>query len=124
MTEKIRVEVPIVPIGESPALKFKGNFLLQELNSLSVECLPGEMLNRVELDLASLTEAGQSIHVRDITLDEGSTILNNEEQLVVRIAARSAEKVEEEEVGEEVEAPAEAELQEEKETTEESSADS
>ena len=43
MAEKIRVEVPIVPIGEAPALKLKESFLMQELNSLTVECLPDEI---------------------------------------------------------------------------------
>ena len=117
MAEKIRVEVPIVSIGEAPALKLKENFLLQELNSLSVECLPGEIPNRVDIDLTSLTEVGQAIHVRDITLDEGITILTSPEQLVVRINARHIEEL----VEEEVEAPAEAQLAEEKEPTEEGS---
>ena len=117
MAEKIRVEVPIVSIGEAPALKLKENFLIQELNSLSVECLPGEIPNRVDIDLTSLTEVGQAIHVKDIMLDEGGTILNNPEQLVVKISARPVEKL----VEEEVEAPAEAQLPEEKEPTEENS---
>jgi len=116
MAEKIRVEVPIVSIGEAPALKLKENFLIQELNSLSVECLPGEIPNRVDIDLTSLTEVGQAIHVKDITLDKEGTILNNPEQLVVKISARHIE-----EEKEEVEAPAEARLPEEKEPTEKSS---
>ena len=115
MAEKIRVEVPIVPVGEAPALKLKENFLIQELNSLSVECLPDEIPNSVVLDLASLTEAEQAIRVKDITLDEGITVLNNPEQLVVKISARHVveEVVEEEKV--------EAQLPEEKAPTEESS---
>ena len=117
MAEKIRVEVPIVSIGEAPALKVKENFLLQELSSLSVECLPGEIPNRVDIDLTSLTKVGQAIHVKDIMLDKEGTILNNPEQLVVKVSARRIEKL----VEEEVEAPAEAQLAEEKEPTEESS---
>ncbi|MBA7486305.1 General stress protein CTC [subsurface metagenome] len=123
MAEKIRVEVPIVSIGEAPALKSKENFLLQELNSLSVECLPGEIPNRVDIDLTSLTEVGQAIHVKDIMLDKEGTVLNNPEQLVAKISARHIEKLVEEEK-EEVEAPAEAQLPEEKEPTEKSSSDS
>ena len=117
MAEKIRVEVPIVSIGEAPALKSKENFLLQELSSLSVECLPGEIPNRVDIDLTSLTKVGQAIHVKDIILDEAGTILNNPEQLVVKISARHIEKL----VEEEVEAAVEAKLPEEKEPIEESS---
>ncbi len=123
MAEKIRVEVPIVSIGEAPALKSKENFLIQELNSLSVECLPGEIPNRVDIDLTALTEVGQAIHVKDIILDKASTILINQEQLVVKIGARRIEKLVEEEKAE-VEAPVATQLPEEKEPTEESSSDS
>jgi len=105
MAEKIRVEVPIVPVGESPALKLKDTFLAQELNTLTVECLPDEIPDGVELDLTSLTEVEQAIRVKDISLDEGITVLNAPEQLVAKISGRPVEKVTEEE---EVEAPEEA----------------
>jgi len=117
MAEKIRVDVPIVPVGEAPALKLKENFLVQELNSLTVECLPDEIPNSVELDMSSLTEAGQTIHVNDIALGEGITVLNNPEQLVVKIGAKHVEELVEAEE-EEVEAPAEAQLPGEKAPTE------
>ncbi len=113
MAEKIRMDVPIVPVGEAPALKSKENFLAQELNSLTVECLPEEIPNSIELDMSSLTEAGQTIHVNDIALGEGITVLNNPEQLVVKIGTKHVEELVEAEE-EEVEAPAKAQLPEEK----------
>ncbi len=120
MLEKIRVEVPIVLVGESPALKSPENFLTHELNNLTVECLPAEIPDKVELDLGLLIEAEQAIHVKDIALGEGITILNNPEQLVVKISVRRVEKVIEAKVEAEVEVPEEAELAE-GETREESS---
>ncbi len=93
MKEEIRVEVPIVPVGEAPALKSKNNSIMQELDSLIIECLPDEIPNSVELDISSLSEAEQAIHVKDIRLDEGITVLNNPEQLVVKISARTIEEV-------------------------------
>ena len=119
MKEEMRVEVPIVPVGEAPALKSKGNFLMHELGSLTIECLPDEIPNSVELDISSLTEAEQAIHVKDIRLGEGITVLNNPDQLVVKISART---VEEPTVEEEVEAPEEARLSEEAPKGESSSA--
>ena len=98
MEEKIRVDIPIVPVGEAPALKLKDNFLTQELNSLTIECLPDEIPASVELDVSSLTEVDQTIHVQDITLGKEITVLNNPEQLVVKISAR---RIEEEVVAEE-----------------------
>jgi len=102
MAEKMKVEVPIVLVGEAPALKAKGNMLMQELNSLDIECLPEDIPANVELDLSILTESEQAIHVQDIILGEGISILNDPEHIVVRISVLPTEKVEveEEEVAE------------------------
>ena len=56
MTEVIDVEVPIVLFGEAPALRNKENMLAQELNTLSVQCLPANIPNSIEVDVTSLTE--------------------------------------------------------------------
>jgi len=95
MEEKIQVEVPIVLVGEAPALKSKENMLAQELYSLTIECLPGQIPASIELDLSSLTEVEQAIQVKDITLGEGVTVLNDPEHMVVKISLRPVEKVEE-----------------------------
>src|SRR3990172_2413620 len=92
MDEKIKVEVPVVTVGEAPALKLKENFLAHELNSLFIECLPGNIPNRVEVDLSSLIAAGQGIHVKDINLGEGISIVNSPEQAIVKISIRFVEK--------------------------------
>lgn len=107
MEEKIRVEVPIVPIGEAPALKIKENFLAHELDTLSIECLPNEIPAQIELDISILEEAEQSIHVSDIVLGDNITVITNPEQLIVKISTGFVEK---EIVAEEPEAvPAEGE---------------
>ena len=120
MEEKVKVEVPIVLVGEAPALKSKDNMLLHELNTLEIDCLPAKIPNSIELDITSLTEPEQAIRVEDIELDKEITVLNEPEQIVARISLRHVEVVEEEAVVEEevIEAPAEALLPE-KETEEE-----
>ena len=92
MDKKVKAEVPVVTVGNAPALKMKENFLAHELNSLFVECLPGKIPSRIEVDLSPLMEAGQAVHVKDIKLGEGITILNNPEQAVVKISLRFVEK--------------------------------
>jgi large subunit ribosomal protein L25 len=105
MEETIRVEVPIVLVGEAPALKTKENFLAHELNSLTIECLPNKIPSRIEVDLSVLIESEQAIHVEDISLGDGITILNNPEQPVVRVSAGFVEKeIEKPEVEAEAEA--------------------
>ena len=113
MEEKIQLDVPIILVGEAPAMKSKDNMLAQELYSLTIECLPGQIPASVELDLSSLTEAEQAIQVRDITLGEEVTVLNDPEHMVVKISRRPVEKMEEEAVEEVVGAPEGAPLPEE-----------
>ncbi len=108
MEEKLKVDVPIIVVGEAPALKMKENFLTNELTNLTIECLPDAIPSRVEVDVSVLEEADQGIHVEDISLGEEIAVLNNPEQLVVKVSTRFIEKEEEIEVGE-VEAELEAE---------------
>ena len=107
MEEKIRLEIPVVLVGEAPALKSKTNMLAHELGTLTVECLPAKIPNSLEVDINSLTEPDQSIRVKDVTLGEGITVLNNPELVVVKISLRPVEKVEEKVVEEKVEEKAE-----------------
>lgn len=85
-TEKIAVDVPIVLVGEAPALKFKGRMLVHGINSLSVECLPTNVPPQIDIDITQLEEVEQAIHVKDIVLDPEITVHADPEQLVVKIS--------------------------------------
>ncbi len=94
-TEKIKVDVPIVLVGEAPALKEKGRILLHGVTSLSIECLPGEVPPRIEVDLSHIEEAEQPIHVRDIILNPDITVTTDPDQLVVKVSEVRVERIEE-----------------------------
>jgi large subunit ribosomal protein L25 len=111
MTEEIKLEVPVVLVGEAPALKSKDNMLEHELDTLTIECLPAKIPTGIEVDISSLNEPEQAIRVKDIDIDKDIAVFNDQELVVVKISSRPVEKVEEElvEVVEEaVEAPEEA----------------
>jgi len=111
MAEAIKVEVPITLVGEAPALKVRENTLVQELDTLTVECLPAKIPTTIELNISSLTESGQVLRVKDIELEKGVTVINDPEVVVAMIIVqRGEEVVEEKVVAEEVveEAPEEA----------------
>jgi len=114
MEEKIRLEVPVVLIGEAPALKSKTNMLDHELGTFTVECLPAKIPDKIEVDISSLIELDQTIRVKDVTLDKDITVLNSPDLVVAKISLRPVEKVEEKVVEEVVAAEAEAEVTEEK----------
>jgi large subunit ribosomal protein L25 len=114
MDEKVEVEIPIVLVGEAPALEAKGNRLLRELDTLTIECLPSKIPTSLEVNVGSLTQAGQAVRVKDIAVDSDITVLSGPEQVIVTVIAQPEE--EEKVVAEEalVESPEEAKQAEEK----------
>jgi large subunit ribosomal protein L25 len=111
MTEKIKLEVPVVLVGEAPALKSKTNMLEHEMETLTVECFPGKIPASIEVDISSLTEFDQAIRIKDVVLDKDIAVLNEPDLVLAKISRRPVEKVEEEIAGAEeaaVEAPGEA----------------
>ena len=107
-TEKIKVDVPIILVGEAPAMKEKGRTLTHSLNSLSIECLPDKIPPQIEVDLSPLGEVGQAIYVRDITLGPDITVITGSDIMVARVSEARVEKAEEVAVPAEAEAVAEA----------------
>ncbi len=95
LTEKMRVEVPIELEGEAPAVKTYGGVLVQALESVEVESLPGDMPERLTLSLEGLKEIGDSILVSDLVLPPHVKVLADpNETIVVVTAPRSEEAVE------------------------------
>jgi large subunit ribosomal protein L25 len=99
-TEKIRVDVPIILIGEAPAMKEKGRTLTHSLTSLIVESLPDKLPPQITVDLSPLEEVEQAIFVRDIALGPDVTVITDPDQMIVRVS--EARVVEEEVVAEAV----------------------
>jgi len=105
MKEKMKADVPIILVGQAPALKEKGRTLTHGVTSLSVECLPDKLPPQVEVDLSPLEELDQTIYVRDITLSPDITLITDPDQMVVKVSevyVEVEEVVEEEVVAEEV----------------------
>jgi len=107
--EEIKADVPIVLVGEAPALREKGCSLTRGVTSLSIDCLPDKLPPQIEVELSLLEKAGQAIYVKDIVLNSDIAVNTDPGQLVVKVSEARVERVEEvvrEEVAEEVEAAA------------------
>jgi large subunit ribosomal protein L25 len=104
LREKMRAEVPVHLVGESPAVKDLGGILLQEVETLTVRALPTDIPAAIEIDVSGLTELEQSLHVGQLPRSERYEILADPEVVVVKVAApRLAAEAEEAPVEEEVE---------------------
>lgn len=109
MKEKVKMEVPVVLVGEAPAAKISGNMLEHELYTMSVESLPSKLPASIEIDVSSLTHGGQVIRVKDIDPGDGVSILTQPEQVIAKIAVARLRKEEIlESISTEAKAPAEA----------------
>lgn len=94
LTEKIRAEVRIDVTGVSPAVKDYNAVLVTGLHTLSVECLPTDLIDRVVVDIAGLAEIGDGIYVRDLSVPEKVRVLDDPDEMVVITTFAKEEEVE------------------------------
>jgi large subunit ribosomal protein L25 len=90
LQEKLTVDVPVVAVGEAPAVtELKVGVLQQILNTLKVECLPGDIPAQLNVDVSGLAEIDDGIHIRDIALPAGVSLAHgiDPEELVLKSAA-------------------------------------
>lgn len=75
-SQKIHTKVALhfVNAEISPAVKLGGAIVSHVLNELEVSCLPGQLPEFITVDLSTL-ETGASIHVSQLTLPEGVTVV-------------------------------------------------
>jgi large subunit ribosomal protein L25 len=66
MERAVQVEVPIHFVGEPVGLA-KGGVIEQHLRSIMVESLPGQIPEKIEVDISAL-DIGDSIHISDLDL--------------------------------------------------------
>lgn len=92
MTETIRVAIPIRFEGASIAVTRNEGVLTYGNDSVEIECLPGDLLDRITVDLATLTKVGDVIRVADLKIPETVKILANPDDLVVRVTHLAAEE--------------------------------
>jgi len=108
LKEKVRMEVPVSLVGTAPAEQTYGGTLLHSLDRISVEGLPTDIPSVIEVDVSGLEEIDAAIHVGELNVPEGITVLTDAEQVVAKIAPPQVEKVEEEVVEEAAAEEAEA----------------
>jgi len=95
LREETTTTVPLVLTGEAPAAKLAEGMLLQQLDHLQVRALPSDIPALIEVDISGLDEVDKAIHVSDIQIPANVHVLNNEDELVAKIAALRVAEVEE-----------------------------
>ena len=101
MDKEITVSIPIQLLN-TPVGVTNGGILQQVRRDLEVSCLPGKVVEALEVDVAGL-DIGEAVHVEDIVLPEGISTLEEGHLTIAVVAAPTVEPVEEEEAAEEIE---------------------
>ena len=110
LREQVKADVPIHLVGLAPAVDTYQGILMHGLDHVSVEALPTEVPSFIEVDVSTLEELNQTLHVSDVPVPDGVTILTDVEQVIAKVAPPAVEpepEVEEAEEGVEGEEGAE-----------------
>lgn len=100
MTEKIIVDAALVPVGiAAPVADAIGSTVLTQ-HSVSIECLPGNLISEIEVDMTLIETPDSLIYVRDLAVPEGVTLLTDPEMVIARFEYTEELPEEEEEVEE------------------------
>jgi large subunit ribosomal protein L25 len=105
MNEMVTVEVPIHLVGKPEGIKM-GGILEQIRRVIQIQCLPGDIPKRIDVDVSPL-KIGDSIHVQDIQTEKAKILFDTnftiatvvppvveEKKVVEEVVAEAAEEVE------------------------------
>jgi len=91
-TQTITVEVPVIEFGEAAGVK-EGGVVEHHLRDLRVECLPQDVPDHLQVDITELN-IGDMIHVRDVPVPAGVTVLTNPDDAVLSVITPAALRTE------------------------------
>ncbi len=94
MKEKIIAEIPLYFVGESPAIKELGGVLIKDSDVLAVECLPGDLVDHIDVDISVLKTFNDAIRVNDLKLSSGLSLMRDTNDMVAAIREPKAEEEE------------------------------
>ncbi|MGB2955553.1 MAG: 50S ribosomal protein L25 [Anaerolineales bacterium] len=125
MEETISTTVPVLVVGESPAVKELNALLVTSMDFLQIEAKAKDLPDTISVDVSELVQIGDNIQVKDLIFSGDVNVLEDPELTVVVVAAPTLMEIEPEvEEGAELfEELTDAELMEEGEAAEGEAAD-
>jgi large subunit ribosomal protein L25 len=84
---KMHADVPLIVVGKSEGVDTFNGVLVHALESVQVEALPLDLPSRIEVDITPLARLEDTLHVSDLVVPEGVTLLTDPEVVVVKVAS-------------------------------------
>ena len=90
MKEKIHATIPLHFVGESKAIKELNGSLMREVNEINVECLPGDLIDHIDVDISVLISFDEVIKINDLKLPANVKLMHNTNDVVAVVAIPKA----------------------------------
>jgi large subunit ribosomal protein L25 len=84
--KKVKVNVPLIFEGISPAVKEKGAILIKVARDLEIEAAPKDLPHELKVDISSLTEFSSTITANDIKLPAGVSLVSGSDEIIASIS--------------------------------------
>jgi large subunit ribosomal protein L25 len=92
--KKVKVNVPLIFEGVSPAVKDKGAILIKVARELEIEAGARDLPQDLKVDISSLVEFSSTITAKDIKLPANVTLVAGPDEIIASVA-EAKEEVEE-----------------------------
>jgi len=94
LTKTVRVAIPLVFIGEAPAVKDLDGILVKNMQEVEVEALPKDLPHQIEVDVICLKNFEDKILISDLPLPQGVAVLADADEVIsLVIPPRSEEEL-------------------------------
>jgi large subunit ribosomal protein L25 len=91
---QITKEIPVIAIGEAPAVRGFGAVVSQNMNSVEVTCMTSDLPEAILVDLSSLTSVASNIRVSDLVAPNNVTIVSDSDLVVFAVTVETNEETE------------------------------
>ncbi|MEK7629748.1 MAG: 50S ribosomal protein L25 [Patescibacteria group bacterium] len=95
LDRKIKAEIPLLFVGDSPAVKELNGTLIKSVQEVEVEALPQNLPHNIEVDISSIKTFEDHITIADIKIPNGVKVLIAEDTILASvIPPRTEEELE------------------------------
>ena len=94
LQEEMTVDVPVVAVGEAPAIDKLGGVLLHLHDAVVVRAKPDDLPSQIEIDISVLDSFEAVLHASDLRMPAGVTLVTDATEAIMRV---QQPRVEEEE---------------------------
>jgi large subunit ribosomal protein L25 len=93
MDRLMRVKIPVRLVGNAYAVTSLGGVLVRGLAEIEIECLPGDLVSEIRVDLEPLKEINTALYVNDIQLPAKIKMISHGDEMIARVTYASLEEI-------------------------------